>query len=367
MSTHYPDINKNFDGYDDNFCGIATACNMLAYGGYAQLAGFTDENDLFSSAQECFAPKSAIDIYYFLRWFFTGAMRTEFANNQISEILCEDGGGCLPGVNFNGRCLSVPPFEWIMFPPNSFVFGVGVLGKQKSGSWYNHALTVYGYEVDNKYGFDPRSITAMWYVDSDDEDYYDSVEGYDRNEERPDGYPSYVHKQRLRYNIQRHCYVCAEALDDEAKMKIEEELEEELDDNVKGEGREKLRETLRQSFQGDEDLWDKCEDYFFNNVTPTDKDGKDFIKKVRDKLKEPYRNDKEEAVKKDYDGWYGSSKSFQDSTVNVITPLLMVQGDDDASHLQQGEDVYSNWWQTIPGWTSWLKSQNGKPFSDWRE
>ncbi len=173
---------ENVEGYDSQLCWAGATANALTYTGWAQYAGFDNEDDLFDLYAESFNDDGAVTEYG-ATWFFNGVGETyegvtatpndpdsgayapDYASETVvtkhyfdSTTLCKEAKALKDDLrNGCGIVLS-----------GEFIFDA-----------IGHATTCWGYVVDNNYSEDEQMHYKMFLISDSDSDKGDAADRRD--------------------------------------------------------------------------------------------------------------------------------------------------------------------------------------------
>ena len=185
------DTEKTFDEDDDDeLCWAASSADMLTYTGWAQLAGFDNEDDVFEAFITAFE-NYAGNQFNAMAWFFNGASLGNDDGSFGAMILdYPDSGAYLTDYAFDQVCYISDPVAGFTLSDmdtvagllrEGWAIGLGVDLHYNFDSFEEygggHAVTMWGYAVDNAMdATDPERYLLLFITDSDS----DEREGADR-------------------------------------------------------------------------------------------------------------------------------------------------------------------------------------------
>lgn len=142
----------DFTTLDDNGCGEASACNMLFMTGWAQLAGYSSEDELFREFYE-------IDGTANYGWL-------SVMKHVFKKLPSENIWNYYDDLQMNSTLFQTIESLLQNHQAVCVLYNHGTPASHKG----NHVLTVWGLLSDNRYPTsDPRHYTAMIVSDSDDD------------------------------------------------------------------------------------------------------------------------------------------------------------------------------------------------------
>lgn len=160
---------------DSLMCWAAATSNMLHYTGWAQEAGFQDEDEMFEVFVDYFDDHGGQYVYG-LDWFFNGNNRMQTVDDWAHIV---KDYGTFPGF-FPEYCSTSNYISYDMKrqPENlpevleklrsGYAVGVGFGFYTGSFRWGGHAVTLWGYVQDiTKSMYDPEAYVACFLTDSD--------------------------------------------------------------------------------------------------------------------------------------------------------------------------------------------------------
>lgn len=151
------DENKN----DDLWCEQLTNANQLAFGGWARLAGFKNEDDIADMLRKNPSILDKTDVYSFV---FSRIPKNKYKLDDYQKMfrMVANDGKSLRARNAMGQV------DDFLRAGNGSIYlqlDFGQYGQRKTGS---HAITMYGFTYSQKYKrHDPRYYTGVIVSDSD--------------------------------------------------------------------------------------------------------------------------------------------------------------------------------------------------------
>lgn len=168
-------------GEDSLMCWAAACSNMLTYTGWAGAAGFEDEDALMEKFIECYNDDGN-NYDYAMAWFFngvTGVSNEQYGYGAMPE---EDTGGYFNDYAYDKVCQSYDvvtdgdPTGFMRQLKSDLRAGNGImLGisgfNEEYGVYGGHALSCWGYVVDNDYADTQKEHYKMLIFTDSDSDY----------------------------------------------------------------------------------------------------------------------------------------------------------------------------------------------------
>ena len=167
------------EGDDDYMCWAASAADMLVYTGWAALAGFDTEDDAFETFIDNFADDGGHQ-YGAFAWFFNGSAYID--NSGLYGAVIEQypgSGGYLKDYAYDALCGESSLYTAAdmnaaaahLREGCAVSLGVLINGEPDGG----HAITLWGYVVDNALAADdPARYSSLFVTDSDS---YEGING----------------------------------------------------------------------------------------------------------------------------------------------------------------------------------------------
>ncbi|MGI5831393.1 MAG: hypothetical protein ACOX6D_02510 [Thermoguttaceae bacterium] len=180
--SNFPNTKK--DGTTDiHLCWAAVASNALAASGYAQTAGFVDDDEskaedkVFAYFKEHF-PDEGGSIYLGVKWFLSGKFQIRAKEDPLYARPIQSGGGFFKDLSLRNRIRLMPPTalrfceEHLASGKGACAFNVGIYNSTLTDIVGTHALSLYhtGHATDTyrAYEFnDPRHFNYVVYCDPD--------------------------------------------------------------------------------------------------------------------------------------------------------------------------------------------------------
>ena len=165
---------------DDVLCWAASAANMLVYTGWAAQAGFESEDDVFEAFIRSYEDTGG-NPYYAMAWFFNGAaLGRNFGleNARITDY--PRSGAYLTDFAFDQYTgtgdFYVDDMDTIVSLLRAgHAVGLGVDVMKDNSSAGAHAITLWGYAIDNSLpATDPARYLCMFVTDSDSDELTDA-------------------------------------------------------------------------------------------------------------------------------------------------------------------------------------------------
>ena len=158
----YADAEKIDSPNDSAMCWAAAASNVLEWTDWGKVAGMTTTDDMFQYFKDHFTNDGG-SAYYGWEWWFDGTYEGGGAHEDV------EGGGFFPNVTFASYSEETFTEAGAMSLIAQYVeagsgITIGVEDPQADPP-VNHALTVWGYNVDAE---NPDNYLAIWVTDSDD-------------------------------------------------------------------------------------------------------------------------------------------------------------------------------------------------------
>lgn len=165
---------EDVENYDSQLCWAAATSNALTYTGWAQYAGFDNEDDLFDMFAENFTDEGAL-VAYGATWFLNGVGDT-IDGITTAAPKKPDGGAYAPDYAYENVVTEH------MFYPDGICEQSKILKEElKSGCGIvlsgqfmfgegGHATTCWGYAVDNNYSEDEQMHYKMFFISDSDND-----------------------------------------------------------------------------------------------------------------------------------------------------------------------------------------------------
>ena len=155
-------------------CWAATSANILTYTGWAQAAGFKDEDDMFEAFVNNFNDDGSIFLYA-MAWFFNGVSGVSEEDPFGVPALPKKGtGGYFKDYAYDQICQSYDFTEEgnainaMQQLQKALRDGSGVMMSVSLGIFGGHALSCWGYVVDNDFDENDKAhYTRLLYSDSD--------------------------------------------------------------------------------------------------------------------------------------------------------------------------------------------------------
>ncbi len=157
-------------------CWAAVTANALTYTGWAQAAGFKDEDDIFEAFVNNFNDEGSIFLYA-MAWFFNGVsgVNEDDPYGEGLPALPKKGtGGYFKDYAYDQICQSYDFMEEgnainaMQQLQKALRDGSGVMMSVSLGIFGGHALSCWGYVVDNDFDENDKAhYTRLLYSDSD--------------------------------------------------------------------------------------------------------------------------------------------------------------------------------------------------------
>ena len=165
---------------DENLCWAASASNLLYYTGWAALAGFSDEDELFDLFVDNFTD-DGLDLGSAFAWFFNGAALRDSDTGGARIKDYPDSGAYLKDYAYDMisgyNYLSLPDEFNAMYEllRNGWGLSPGIDLYDEFGNYFgSHAITLWGMVVDESLNpDDPERYKGIFDTDSDSHVVYD--------------------------------------------------------------------------------------------------------------------------------------------------------------------------------------------------